>query len=296
MLDRLLGVSRHRLLPRVRRTSFTRRAARLGLSKPRPQQPGPRVVYFVDVYANYYDQELAEAVVSVLQQAEVNVYVPHRQRSSGMAALIVGDVDHARDQALANLRVLANAVRDGYTVVCSEPTAALMLRQEYVKLTEDLDAELVAANTMDVGQYLLGLDARGQLPRPREPLHARVGYHQPCHLRALDVGNPGLELLRNVLELDVEFINRGCSGMGGTYGLARDRFWTSLRAGRGLLRRLRDGDIDIGATECGACRIQMEQGVTKRTLHPIKLLSLGYGLNPTLRQHFKDPKPRRAMS
>ena len=58
------------------------------------------------------------------------------------------------------------------------------------------------------GQYLLGLEARGQLPRPREPLHARVGYHQPCHLRALDVGNPGLELLRNVLELDVEFIKQ----------------------------------------------------------------------------------------
>jgi len=296
LLDRLLGISRHRLLPRVRRTSFTRRAARLGLNKPRPQQPGPRVVYFVDGFANYYDQELAEAVVAVLRHAEVNVYVPHRQRSSGMAALIVGDVDYARDHALANLRVLANAVRDGYTVVCSEPAAALMLRQEYIKLTEDLDAELVAANTMDVGHYLLGLDARGQLPRAREPMHAKVGYHQPCHLRALDVGAPALKLLRNVLALDVEFINRGCSGMGGTYGLARDRFWTSLRAGRGLLRRLRDDDIEIGATECGACRIQMEQGSTKRTLHPIKLLSLGYGLNPSLRQHFKDPKPRNVMS
>jgi hypothetical protein len=33
-----------------------------------------------------------------------------------------------------------------------------------------------------------------------------------------------------------------------------------------------------------------------RTLHPIKLLAMSYGLNPTLRQHFKDPKPRRAMS
>jgi FAD/FMN-containing dehydrogenase/Fe-S oxidoreductase len=296
LLERLLGTSRHRLLPRMRRTPFTRRAARLGLSKPRPQLPGPRVVYFVDIFANYYDQELAESVVAVLHHAEVNVYVPQRQRNSGLAALIAGDVNHARDQALANLRVLANAVRDGYTVVCSEPTAALMLREEYVKLTEDLDAELVAANTMDVGQYLLGLDARGQLPRPRAPLHARVGYHQPCHLRALNVGSPGLDLLRNVLELEVEFINRGCSGMGGTFGLQSDRYWASRRAGRGLIKRLRDADIDIGATECGACRIQMEQGVAKRTLHPIKLLSLGYGLNPSLRQHFKDPKPRHVLS
>jgi FAD/FMN-containing dehydrogenase/Fe-S oxidoreductase len=295
LLERLLGVSRHRVLPRVRRTAFTRSAARRGLHKPRPQQPGPRVVYFVDVFANYYDQELAEAVVAVLRHAGVNVFVPLQQRGSGMAALVVGDIDEARDQALANLRVLANAVRDGYTVVCSEPTAVLMLRNEYVKLTEDLDADLVAAHTLDLGQYLLGLSARGQLPLPHEPLHARVGYHQPCHLRALGVGTPGLELLRKVPELDVEFIDRGCSGMGGTYGLARDRFRNSLRAGRGLMKRLRDDDIDIGATECSACRIQMEQGSPKRTLHPMKLLSLAYGLNPLLRQHFKDPKPRHIM-
>jgi Fe-S oxidoreductase len=213
-----------------------------------------------------------------------------------MAALIVGDVDNAREAALANLRVLANAVRDGYTVVCSEPTAALMLRHEYVKLTEDLDAELVAGNTMDVGQYLRGLEVRGQLPRAEQQLEARVGYHQPCHLRALGAGTPGLELLRSVLSLDVEFIDRGCSGMGGTYGLARSQFWTSLRAGRGLMRRIRDPDIEIGSTECGACRIQMEQGVTKPTLHPVKLLSLGYGLNPALLARFKSPKPRNAMS
>jgi FAD/FMN-containing dehydrogenase/Fe-S oxidoreductase len=296
LLESLLGVSRRRVLPRVGRTPFVRRAARIGLDRRRSQVPGPRVAYFVDVYANYYDQELAEAVVAVLHEAQVNVHVPLRQRGSGMAALIVGDVEHAREQALANLRVLADAVRDGYTVVCSEPTAALMLRQEYVRLTEDLDAELVAANTMDLGQYLLGLEERGQLPRAREPVHAKVGYHQPCHLRALNVGMPGFELLRRVLDLDVEFIDRGCSGMGATYGLARDRFWTSIRAGRGLMRRLREADIEIGATECGACRIQMEQGVTKRTLHPIKLLSLGYGLNPSLRQHFKDPKPAHVMS
>jgi Fe-S oxidoreductase len=296
ILERLLGISRHRVLPLVRRTPFTRRAARLALDKPRPQQPGPRVVYFVDLFANYYDQELAETVVSVLRHAGVNVYVPVQQRSSGMASLVVGDIDHARELAVANLRVLANAVRDGYTVVCSEPTAALMLRDEYSKLTEDLDAELVGSHTMDVGQYLLGLAGRGQIPAPHEPLRARVGYHQPCHLRALEVGTPGLELLRGIPELDVEFIDRGCSGMGGTYGLARDRFRSSLRAGRGLLKRIRDDDIDIGATECAACRIQMEQGSVKRTLHPVKLLSMAYGLDPRLRQLFKEPKPRHVMS
>ncbi len=295
LVERTFGLSRHRSLPRAHRTSFLRRAERMGLTRARPQAPGPRVAYFVDVFANHFDQELAESVVGVLRQAGVNVHVPRRQRGSGMASLVAGDLDHARDLAQANLRVLGDVVRDGYTVVCSEPTAALMLRREYLKLTEDLDAALVAENTMDVGQYLVGLAARGQLPEPKHPLRARVGYHQPCHLRSLEVGNPGLDLIRTIPELDVEFIDRGCSGMAGTFGMARANFRTSLQAGRGLLNRLQDDDIEVGATECGACRMQMEQGVTKRTLHPIKLLGLSYGLNPSLLDHFRDAKPRREV-
>ena len=241
LLERLFGLSRLRRLPKAHRTPFTSRAARLGLTRARPHEPGPRVVYFLDVYANHFDQDLAEAVVAVLRQAGVNVFVPARQRGSGMPAL-------------------------------------------------------VAENTREIGQYLTGLDARGQLPDPQLPLRAKVGYHQPCHLRALDVGTPGLDLIRRIPEMDVEFIDRGCSGMAGTFGLHRDNFRTSLRAGRGLLSRLRDDDIEIGSTECSACRVQMEQGAPKRTFHPIKLLSLSYGLSPSLRHHLKAPKSGHEVS
>ncbi len=282
LMDRFFGLSRYRQFPKFQRSSFLYRAGRLGLSRPRPHAPGPRVAYFVDLFANYFDQELAEAVVAVLRQAGVNVFVPRRQRPSGMASLVVGDLEHARDLAVENIRILGNAVRDGYTVVCSEPTATMMIRQEYPKLTEDLDAALVARNTLDLGEYLKGLQARGQLPTANFPIRARVGYHQPCHQRSLEIGTPGLDLLRLIPGLDVEYIDRGCSGMAGTFGLKSKNFRTSLRAGRPLLRRLRDRDIEFGSTECGACRLQMEHNTSKRTLHPIKLLSLAYGLNPQL--------------
>lgn len=296
LIERVFGLSRHRAVPRAQRGSFLQRAERRGLTRPRPQEPGPRVAYFVDLFANHYDVELAETAVAVLRHAGVNVYVPRRQQGCGFPALVAGDLQRARSLLLANLRVLGDAVRDGYTVVCSEPTAALMLSQEALRLTDDLDAELVARNTLDIGQYLAGLAERGALPRPDQPVRARAGYHQPCHLRALGVGTPGLDLIRTIPELDVEFIDRGCSGIAGVFGMARRNFRTSLRAGRGLRSRLKDPDLELGATECGTCRMQMEQGIAKRTLHPIKLLGLGYGLLPHLREHFKGPKPRRSIS
>jgi Fe-S oxidoreductase len=213
-----------------------------------------------------------------------------------MPALVTGDIDRARDLLERNLKALSNAVRDGYVVVCSEPTALLMLKKEAVRLTENLDAQPVSRNAMDVGQYLVGLLKRPGVPQPHVPLNLRVGYHQPCHLRALDVGAPGLSLLRVIPGVDPHFIDRGCSGMAGIYGLSARNFRPSLRAGRGLLRDLRKPELVIGATECSACRMQMEQGGRKRTLHPLKLLALSYGLEPALRRHLTDLKPRRSLS
>ena len=38
----------------------------------------------------------------------------------------------------------------------------------------------------------------------------------------------------------------------------------------------------MGTTECSACKMQMEQGTTKPTVHPLKMLALSYGLLPEL--------------
>jgi len=68
--------------------------------------------------------------------------------------------------------------------------------------------------------------------------------------------------------------------MAGTFGLHRKNYRSSLRAGWGVISALRDADIQAGTTECSSCRIQMEQGTTKPTIHPLKVLALSYGLLP----------------
>jgi Fe-S oxidoreductase len=70
--------------------------------------------------------------------------------------------------------------------------------------------------------------------------------------------------------------------MAGTFGMRRDNYRASLRAGWGLISALRDPLIDLGTTECSACKIQMEQGTTKPTIHPLKMLALAYGLIPEI--------------
>ena len=67
------------------------------------------------------------------------------QTQSGMAAISMGALDTARKMAATNVQLLAEAVRQGYHVVTTEPAAALCLTHEYLNLLDDDDTRLVAA-------------------------------------------------------------------------------------------------------------------------------------------------------
>ena len=77
--------------------------------------------------------------------------------------------------------------------------------------------------------------------------------------------------------------------MAGTFGLLQKNYRTSLRAGLKLISRLRDPNFQAGTTECSTCKMQMEQGTTKPTIHPLKLLALAYGLMPEVARLLTSP-------
>lgn len=287
LIEKVTGLAQGRKLPQVAGTSFLKWAARNRLSKT-TRDPGNKVLYFVDTFANWFDPDLAKCLVSILKHHGIGVYVPSEQQWSTSSAIAEGDLEYARIIARRNVRLLAEAVRQGYIIVTTEPTAAMCLTQEYPNLLGDDDAQLVAENTQDACHYLFGLHEAGKLELDLQPVNYQVGYHLPCHLRALREFTPGEHLLRLIPGLSVQRIEKGCSGMAGTFGLRKQNYRNSLRSGWGLISTMRDSAIQVGTTECSACKIQMEQGTTKPTLHPIKLLAYAYRLAPHVSQQLAN--------
>ena len=288
LLERTLAISQRRKLPRVAARSFLRRAAQRRLTRP-SRRGSKKVLYFVDVYANHFDPQLAEALVAVLEHNGMAVYVPADQKQAGMPSIACGAMEHARGLAAHNVAVLAESIRQGYHVVATEPAAALCLMHEYPQLLDDDDARLVADNSSEACSYLWNMHARGRLQLDLKPLNVTLGYHMPCHLRALRVGSPGERLLGLISGVRLHHIEAGCSGMAGAFGLLHKNYRNSLRVGRKLISRLRDPVLQAGVTECSACKMQMEQGTTKPTIHPIKLLALSYGLMPEVARLLGSP-------
>ncbi len=291
LLEKLFGLSRHRRLPAFAGRSFLRRAQHRGWTR-RPRSARPCVAYFVDIFANYNDPLIAEALVAVLHHNGIEVYVPPRQGGCGMAPLAYGDVESARETVQENLLVLSDLAREGYPILCSEPTAALMLRHDALDLLDDPDVRLVATQTVEATAFLWDLYQQGNLRTDFQPLPWSVGHHVPCHLKALGRPPAGPALLSLIPRLRVRAIDVSCSGMAGTFGLKAANYETSLAAGRPMLEELRRPEVQFGSTECSTCRIQMEDAAALRTLHPVQYLALAYGYLPELRRR-TEQTPRR---
>jgi len=127
LLEKTTGLDRRRSIPSFARGSFLK-AGRRYLNKCKPlEKPIDKVAYFVDTYANYNDHELGFAVLNVLRCNNIEVILP-KQRPAPLPAIVYGDAATARRDLLYSVKHLAEAVRNGYKIVCSEPSAALCLK------------------------------------------------------------------------------------------------------------------------------------------------------------------------
>ncbi len=288
LMEKTVGIDRRRKLPKFATKSFIASFGKdVRSGSDRWEQS---VVYFVDHFANYHDPELARAFLAIMRHHDIHVFVPQGQNGSGMAMVSAGDLAGARRVAEANLRELAEFARDGIPIVCTEPAAAICLRDEYPLLLVHPDTEVISQQTVEAGAFLLKLLKQDHLRNDFIELPIRVGYHTPCHTKALRQGTPMRELLQLIPGLELIPIEAGCSGMAGTFGLMRENFETSLAIGQPLIERMRHPDFIVGTTECSSCRLQMEHDSPVPTIHPIKLLAAAYGLLPKLRTQLVEAR------
>lgn len=289
MVQRMTGIDARRRLPPFAKRSFLKSATVTSeYNVPDPTSTIPTVVYFVDYFANQHDTALAEAFVRILRHNGFHVFIPPQQKVSGLSLVNVGDIEHAKAIANANLDLLGPLAFEGLPILCSEPSAALCLKREYPMLTKHEFGDVVSSATRDAGEFLAQLHEVGKLKTDFTELPMKLAYHVPCHVKQKSDQPPLRQLLNLIPGLEITDLEKGCSGMAGSYGLATEYFDRSLQIGRPLIDSLKGLDVIAGTSDCSGCRMQMEQEGNRPAVHPIKLLAYAYGLMPSLEKAFKS--------
>jgi len=275
LLERIIGLDRRRDMPKFKRRSFLK-AGRKYLAACEPiAAPIDKVAYFVDTYANYNDHELGFAVLRVLRHNDIEVILP-KQRSAPLPAIVYGNVRRARRDLSYSVKYLAKAVRAGYKIICSEPSAALCLKQELRHFVAGEDGQLVSENTYELMSYLLELFNAGKLKPVKNPVTRSFVYHTPCHLFAIGGEGASIELLKGLCPVMISELNAGCCGLAGTFGMQQKNYELSSKIAARLKEALEKESYKCVLTECAACKMQIEHISDKIVMHPIKILAEAY--------------------
>ncbi|MHC4213723.1 MAG: FAD-linked oxidase C-terminal domain-containing protein, partial [Planctomycetota bacterium] len=234
MLEKTIGIDRTRNMPKFEPKSFLKAAHKFLASFEPTVGPTDRVAYFTDTYANYNDHELGFAVLEVLRYNNIEVILP-KQLPVPLPAISYGDVKTARRDLNFIVKHLAAAIKDGYKIICSEPSAALCLQHELRHYVAGKDAQLVSQNTFELMDYLLGLFKDAKLKPAQKSIPQEYLYHCPCHLYASGNSQATLELLTGLTDISVTDLNSGCCGIAGTFGMKKKNQDLSLQIAKPLI-------------------------------------------------------------
>lgn len=242
--------------------------------------PGRRkTAFFAGCDIRFFRPEVGEAIVEILHRNDCEVIYPP-QGCTGQPDLHEGTEADARRKMETNLASLDPFVRSGYAVITSCPACGVALKKDYPALAGTEAARRVAGAVRNIAEFLLDLDASGELNRclaaPIGKETVQTGYHVPCHMKNQDQAHAWPSLLSLIPGVDVAPADKGCCGLSGFFGCKTKHFDRSMEIGQPLFEHARSSGLDLFATDCASCRNQIAQGSGRDVLHPIFLLRDAY--------------------
>ena len=261
ILKKLGGIHPDREIP-----AFAEKTFRKGFVA----SPGtPTVLLWPDTFTNFFQPEIAEAAVRVLEAAGHRVAIPRKVLCCGRPLYDFGMLDLARRQLRQILEALEREIAAGLPVVGLEPSCVAVFRDELINLfPEDEAARRLSSQTFTLAEFLV---REGYEP-PRRSGTAIVHGH--CHQQAVMGMDADRELLGR-MGLDVRLLDAGCCGMAGAFGFEADHHKVSLAvAERALLPAVRaTGPEALILADGFSCREQIRQLTGRRALHLAEVLA-----------------------
>ncbi|MBI3940667.1 MAG: anaerobic glycerol-3-phosphate dehydrogenase subunit C [Acidobacteria bacterium] len=277
LMEKYLGIHRDRLLPTFHAETFAKWFRRHSQGAPGRKGRGEeKAAFFYSCTVNYNEPEIGKAAVGVFEKNGIDFIVPVQQ-CCGLPFLDSGLVDAALRKIKANVNTLSQAVRRGYKVVVPSASCSYMLKRDYPRFLQTDEARLVSENTYDLSEYLLAVHEKGRLDLNFPQKAGKIRYHQPCHLKAQNIGFKSQELLKLIPGAEISRM-QCCSGHDGSWSVRKENFELSMKVGKPLFRFMKTEDA-CTVTDCPLSAIQIQQGTGKKPVHPVVVLHQAYGLD-----------------
>ena len=179
----------------------------------------------------------------------------------------------AKQQARANIEILAPFAREGIPILGLEPSCILCFADDYLDLIDHPDAARVAEQAMMLEDFVVQVIREGtELSFTQR--RKQILVHGHCHQKALVGMAATVEVLNLPFGYEAAEINSGCCGMAGSFGYETEHYEISMKVGeQRLFRAIREADEEVEVAAVGtSCRHQIADATGRRARHWAEIL------------------------
>ena len=271
VLEKMIDLDRRRGLPRVSTKPLNLNSVISDQTK--------QIVYLPGCFTELFDRDgEAASIIHIFEHHDFKPFIPNLD-CCGITEITNGFADSISRTIQHNASQITDLLHQSDCIVTGSPSCGLALRSHYRNHLPPDQFDLIKESVIDIHEFLIRLLAEGRLDMNFKPLPYRIAIHQPCHARALNIGDLTNRILSLIPGLHIHELSLKCCGMAGTFGLNKNNFDLSMKIAKPLLIELNSIQPDFVVSSCGMCRMQLEQGSGFPTLHPITLLACAYS-NP----------------
>ncbi len=255
-LKRAGGIAPERGIPALAQENLRQWLAR----RPAPSRaPERRILLWPDTFTTYFDPQVGQAAVRVLERLGYTVEAPGRAVCCGLTWLTTGQVGAARRVLRRSVTALRPWLDAGVPVLVLEPSCAAMLRTEVAQLLPaDPAAGGLSASVRTFAEVLAGhADELGAIAGGGGAGAVLVQPH--CHQYA-DLGTAADDAVLAAMGANPTTIE-GCCGLAGNFGFEAGHYEVSMAvAEHALLPAIRAAGPGVPVLADGfSCRTQVRQ-------------------------------------
>jgi Fe-S oxidoreductase len=276
-VEKTTGVSSVRLLPPYAKqrfsTWFKKRA------KPVLAKKQGSVAVFPTCLVEYQQPGVGHDLVKVYERNGVECSLVDGAGCCGAPYLHSGDMDGFTKVAAKQVKVLADAVREGKDIVVPQPTCGYILKKDYVDYVGGPDAELVAAHTFDSSEYLMNLHKAEGTELDTNftgEIAETISYHIPCHLKAQNIGLRSRDLMK-LTGAKIKLIDQ-CSGIDGMWGFKAGNEQFSVPVAKKLADKITAAESEVVAGDCHLANTAIVEQTGQAAQHPLQVVARAYGI------------------
>jgi len=268
LMEKTLGISAKRSLPRYTRERFDRWFERRKMEGPAPsgercdgaRSSKGKVLLWDDTFVRYHEPNIGIAAVKVLTALGFEVELLNNRRCCGRPAFSQGDLDAAAETAQHNVDLLNSQLLNDSTsqppIVFLEPSCWSMFVEDYRELKIE-NAEKIAARCFLFEKFvddLLGREPDAVSFKHRE---TNVAIHAHCHAKSLTNSEFMARLVERLPGHKATLLDTGCCGMAGAFGALAEKYELSRQVAADLLRKIDRQQADVVIASGTSCRHQI---------------------------------------